>query len=188
MRLDTRLSRLLHVLLHMADTDEPMTSQDIAGMLESNAVVVRRIMAGLREAGYVTAGRGHGGGWRLARPTDRMTLLDIYRSLDDPELFAFGLSNPAPDCLVEQSVNATMRTALAEARDTLLARFAEIRLSDIERDVRDRLLERDVRDRLLERDVRDRLLERDVRDRLIERDGGERRAARSGTVDPDDPA
>lgn len=138
MRKDTRLSRLLHVLLHMADTDAPMTSQQIARMLGSNAVVVRRIMGGLREAGYVAAERGHGGGWRLTRPTDEITLLDVYRSLGDSELFAFGLSNPAPDCLVEQSVNDTMRDAIDTASAALLTRFAEIRLSDIQKDFRAR--------------------------------------------------
>ncbi|NDV01880.1 RrF2 family transcriptional regulator [Pseudoroseicyclus tamaricis] len=135
MRQDTRLSRLLHVLLHMAETDQPLTSQDIAAMLGSNAVVVRRIMAGLRDDGYVAAERGHGGGWRLVRRAEEITLADIYRSLGAPELFAFGLSNPAPDCLVERSVNATMDETIAAATAALMAKFTEIRLSDIQSDV-----------------------------------------------------
>ncbi|WP_373354812.1 Rrf2 family transcriptional regulator [Pseudoroseicyclus sp. CXY001] len=134
MRQDTRLSRLLHVLLHMAETEAPLTSEHIAGMLGSNPVVVRRIMAGLRDAGYVAAERGHGGGWRLTRPTAEITLLDVFRSLGEAELFAFGLSDPSPRCLVEQSVNDTMREAIGTARDALLSRFAEIRLSDIQAD------------------------------------------------------
>ncbi|GGE11367.1 transcriptional regulator, BadM/Rrf2 family [Gemmobacter megaterium] len=135
MRQDTRLSRLLHVLLHMAQTEAPMTSEQIAQMLGSNAVVVRRIMAGLRNAGYVAAERGHGGGWRLVRPTDQITLMDVYRSLDEPDLFAFGFSNPAPQCLVEQAVNATIETTVSEAAAALRQRFGQIRLSDIEQDV-----------------------------------------------------
>lgn len=132
MRQDTRLSRLLHVLLHMAETEEALTSQEIAKMLGSNAVVVRRILTGLREGGFVAAEKGHGGGWRLTRPTEEITLLDIYRSLGEPELFAFGLSNPAPECLVEQAVNATMESTIAAADEALKTRFAETRLSDIE--------------------------------------------------------
>lgn len=138
MRQDTRLSRLLHVLLHMAETEDALTSQAIAGMLGSNAVVVRRILAGLREGGFVVAEKGHGGGWRLARATDEITLLDVYRSLGEPELFAFGLSNPAPACLVEQAVNATMETTIAGANEALLTRFAETRLCDIENDFKTR--------------------------------------------------
>lgn len=135
MRSDTRLSRLLHVLLHMAETDGPLTSDEIARMLGSNAVVVRRIMAGLRDAGHVSAERGHGGGWRLTQPTGEITLLDVYRSLGEPDLFAFGLSDPAPACLVEQSVNSTLEATVARASEAILHQFAEIRLSDLERDV-----------------------------------------------------
>jgi DNA-binding IscR family transcriptional regulator len=45
-RNDSRLSRMLHVLLHMARHDAPMTSETIAKMLGTNPVVVRRTMAG----------------------------------------------------------------------------------------------------------------------------------------------
>lgn len=137
MRQDTRLSRLLHVLLHMAQTDAPMTSQQIAEMLGSNAVVVRRIMAGLRDGGYVEAERGHGGGWRITRRTDEITVLDVYRSLGSPDLFAFGFSNPRPSCLVEQSVNATIADSIQAATTTILQQFGALRLSQIEAEVRE---------------------------------------------------
>lgn len=139
MRQDTRLSRLLHVLLHMAQTDAPMTSQQIAGMLGSNAVVVRRIMAGLRDGGYVEAERGHGGGWRITKRTDEITVLDVYRSLGSPDLFAFGFSNPRPSCLVEHSVNATIAGSIETATALILEQFGALRLSQIEAEVREKM-------------------------------------------------
>ncbi|WP_108502644.1 RrF2 family transcriptional regulator [Paracoccus indicus] len=139
MRPDTRLSRLLHVLLHMAQTDTPMTSQQIAGMLGSNAAVVRRIMAGLRDGGYVEAERGHGGGWRISRCTDEITVLDVYRSLGSPDLFAFGFSNPRPLCLIEQSVNATIAGSIETATAAILEQFRTLRLSQIETEVQERM-------------------------------------------------
>lgn len=66
MKRNSRLSAVLHALLHMAERDRPMTSEELAACLHTNPVVVRRTMAGLREAGLVTSGRGHGGGGRLA--------------------------------------------------------------------------------------------------------------------------
>jgi DNA-binding IscR family transcriptional regulator len=45
-RTDSRLSRMLHVLLHMARHDKPFTSEQIAKMLQTNPVVVRRTMGG----------------------------------------------------------------------------------------------------------------------------------------------
>jgi DNA-binding IscR family transcriptional regulator len=62
MRNDSRLSRMLHVLLHMARHDGPITSEAIGMMLGTNPVVVRRTLAGLRDAGYVRSDKGHGGG------------------------------------------------------------------------------------------------------------------------------
>ena len=139
MNQDTRLSRLLHVLLHMAQTDAPMTSQQIADMLGSNAVVVRRIMAGLRDGGYVEAERGHGGGWRITRGTEEITVLDVYRSLGSPDLFAFGFSNPSPSCLVEQSVNAMIADRIEAATAAILEEFGALHLSQIETEVRERV-------------------------------------------------
>ena len=59
--IDTKLSSILHLLLHMAQSERPFTSEELAGFLETNPVVVRRMLAGLRDLGYVSAGKGHGG-------------------------------------------------------------------------------------------------------------------------------
>ncbi|NRA88555.1 MAG: Rrf2 family transcriptional regulator, partial [Rhizobiales bacterium] len=65
MRSDNRLSRMLHVLLHMSEQDAPVTSDKIAKILGTNPVVVRRMMAGLRVKEYVVSTKGAGGGWTL---------------------------------------------------------------------------------------------------------------------------
>ena len=65
MKRDSRLSSVLHALLHMAEQDGPVTSETLAQCLGTNPVVVRRTMGYLREAGIVTSDRGHAGGWRI---------------------------------------------------------------------------------------------------------------------------
>ncbi len=134
MRNDSRLSRMLHVLIHLAERDGPATSDDIAGMLGTNPVVVRRTMGGLREAGYVRSDKGHGGGWSLARPLDAITLLDIYTALGEPALFAIGMADDDPRCLVEQAVNARLTTALQEAEALLRTRLQATTLAEVARD------------------------------------------------------
>ncbi len=134
MRHDSRLSRMLHVLIHMDRMEGSATSETIAGMLNTNPVVVRRTMAGLREKGYVTSGKGHGGGWTLARPLSEMTLLDIYEAIGQPPVFAVGLSTDRPDCLVEKAVNAALSDAFEEAERLLLRRFGDVTLADIAKD------------------------------------------------------
>ncbi|UXN64655.1 Rrf2 family transcriptional regulator [Phyllobacterium sp. A18/5-2] len=138
MRHDSRLSRMLHVLIHMDRHNGSATSEKIAQMLNTNPVVVRRTMAGLREDGYVRSEKGHGGGWTLARPLEEISLLDIHRALGSPEVFAIGLAIDHPDCLVEQSVNAALREAFTEAEAFLVSRFASVTIADIARDFDDR--------------------------------------------------
>lgn len=134
MRQDGRLSRLLHVLLHMEKHASPMTSETIARMLGTNSVVVRRTMAGLRDAGYVSSEKGHGGGWTLSQPLAEITLLDVYRTIGSPGFFTMGVATDDPQCLVEQAVNSALERTLGEAEALLLSRFGEIAISDIAAD------------------------------------------------------
>lgn len=125
---------MLHLLIHMARAEGPLTSEAAAVMLDTNPVVVRRTMAGLREAGYVSSVKGHGGGWSLTRGLESITMLDVHRALGDNRIFALGPANPAPDCLVEQLVNGSLEDALRRAEAVLLQRLGEVALADIAAD------------------------------------------------------
>ncbi|MGV3527007.1 MAG: Rrf2 family transcriptional regulator [Candidatus Sericytochromatia bacterium] len=134
MRTDSRLSRMLHVLLHMARHDHPFTSEQIATMLQTNAVVVRRTMAGLREAGYVTAEKGHHGGWRISCDLKQVTLLDIHKAVSGPRIFALGYEDENPSCAVEKAVNGAIGETLREAETLLLTKLAAVTLADLLQD------------------------------------------------------
>ena len=133
MRNDTRLSRMLHVLLHMARVDRPIASERIAHMLGTNPVVVRRTLAGLRDAGYVRSEKGHGGGWTIAADLERVSLLDIHRAVGGPRVFAIGNEHPNPNCAVEKAVNDALENALMEAEAMLVARLGAISLAQLAR-------------------------------------------------------
>ncbi|AHL33993.1 Rrf2 family transcriptional regulator [Pseudomonas brassicacearum] len=134
MRTDTRLSRMLHVLIHMDRHQQSATSDTLAQMLGTNPVVVRRTMALLKEQGYVTSEKGHRGGWTLAKPLSEMTLLDIHQALGSTSIFALGLSTDHPQCLVEQAVNAALTDAFDEAQALLLKRLGGITLARLAED------------------------------------------------------
>lgn len=134
MRTDTRLSRMLHVLIHIARHDQPATSDTIAQMLGTNPVVVRRTMALLKEEGYVRSEKGHRGGWTLAKPLTQITLLDIHQALGSSSLFAIGLSTDHPECLVEQAVNAALTDAFDAAQALLIARLGSVTLEQLAQD------------------------------------------------------
>ncbi len=139
MKRDSRLSGALHVLLHMAEHEGPITSEMLAPAMQTNPVVIRRIMAGLRERGFVQSGKGHGGGWTLARDLAEITLRDVYDALGSPALLAIGNRAQAPDCLVEQAVNAALADSFQEVEAILLARFSNITLEMLRADFHKRL-------------------------------------------------
>jgi DNA-binding IscR family transcriptional regulator len=110
--------------------------------MHTNPVVLRRVMAGLRDQGFVRSEKGHGGGWTLARDLSEITLRDIHSALGSPVLFAIGNRTDAPDCLVEQAVNAAVNATLRDAETLLLARLGNVTLAMLSADVRHRHLAR----------------------------------------------
>jgi DNA-binding IscR family transcriptional regulator len=136
MRRDSRLSATLHALLHMAERGWPMTSAELATCMNTNAVVVRRTMAGLREAGFVRSEKGHGGGWEIACDLEAVTLKDIYDALGAPTLLAIGIHLESPTCLVEQAVNRSLTHAFAEAEALLIGRLDTVTLAQLAADFR----------------------------------------------------
>jgi DNA-binding IscR family transcriptional regulator len=139
MRRDSRLSGVLHVLLHMAEQSGPVTSEVLAKAMDTNPVVIRRIMAGLREQGYVRSEKGHGGGWTLACDLSKVTMRDIYAALGSPALLAMSNRAETPGCLVEQAVNAALDQAFGDAEALLLERFGQVTLAVLSNDLRRRI-------------------------------------------------
>jgi len=140
MKRNSRLSGVLHVLLHMAERNEPVTSVSLARAMDTNPVVIRRIMAGLRDQGYVRSEKGHGGGWTIARDLASITLRDVYAGLGEPELFAMGNRTEAPGCLVEQAVNAALDDTFRDAEALLLERFGAVTLAQLSADFHARMV------------------------------------------------
>lgn len=131
MRLDGRLSRMLHVLLHMGRREDPLTSETIAKMLGTNPGVIRRTMAGLRDSGYVAAEKGHGGGWTLRRPLAEITLWEVYRALGAPRLFALGNPTDSGICPLERVAEAALDEGFAAASAAFGAHLKEITLAEL---------------------------------------------------------
>jgi Rrf2 family protein len=142
MRRDSRLSGVLHVLLHMAQKDGPVTSEVLARAMDTNPVVLRRVMAGLRDQGYVQSEKGHGGGWTLSCDFAKVTLRDIYTALGSPSLLAIGNRTETPGCVVEEAVNAALKQSFEDAESLLLSRLAEVTLAMLSESTRSRLATR----------------------------------------------
>ncbi|MBZ9895920.1 Rrf2 family transcriptional regulator [Mesorhizobium sp. BR1-1-6] len=138
MKRNSRLSSTLHILVHMAEKPErALTSEQLATFIHTNPVVVRRNIAGLRDAGIVTSSRGHGGGWLLGRPPDEISLAEISAALGET-LLPFGTEPESPGCLVEQAVIAVLDDFRIAAEKLLAEKLSRITLADLTSDFRRR--------------------------------------------------
>jgi Rrf2 family protein len=136
----SRFSVALHVLAHLVEDPEPQTSEHLAECVSTNPVVVRRTLAGLREAGLVASSRGTGGGWALARDAADITLRDVYAALGERLLQGIDVAGPgAPGgggCVIQRSVAGTLDEFLEDAESVLATRLSRITLASLASRVR----------------------------------------------------
>ncbi|MBV8249466.1 MAG: Rrf2 family transcriptional regulator [Comamonas sp.] len=132
---DTRLARLLHVLIHMHLRGGSTTSDTIAAMLKTNPVVVRRTMAGLRDAGYVVSTGGRGGGWTLTANFAQLTVADVHRATRGGQVFAFGPATDNPQCPVEAAANRFLEASMVAAEAALVGHLSSKTLIEIAREI-----------------------------------------------------
>ena len=131
MKKSSKFSDILHVLLHVAESDVPVTSESLAKTMHTNPVVVRRLMAGLREQKFVQSEKGHGGGWSLSFDLSKITLLDVYKAVESPSLLAITNRNENTVCQIEKAVNLATREAFDDAETLLLKRFQSVTLAKL---------------------------------------------------------
>lgn len=133
MQISTRFTIAVHVLMCVAhfSGDYKTTSDFIASSVNVNPVVIRRTLGKLKAAGLVTVEAGVGG-TALARPAEKITLLDVFDAVESTpqDLFAFH-ENPNPACPVGHSIHAALDCELADAQAALRARLAQTTLADL---------------------------------------------------------
>jgi Rrf2 family protein len=122
----------IHILTMLAGVkDVPMTSERMAGSVNTNPVFIRRILGLLSRAGLVVSQSGVGGGWRLLRTPETITLLDVYRAVDERHLVAYSHSVPNPECLVGRNIQRTLNHYFGEAEQAFKQSLAQRTIVDV---------------------------------------------------------
>lgn len=134
MQISTRFTIAAHALLCVAhfSSECKVTSGFIAESVGVNPVVIRRTLGQLKEAGLVRVESGVGG-TTLARPAEKITLLDVFRAVGSVggSLFDFH-STPNPACPVGRNVHAVLDTELSAAQAALEERLEQTSLADLD--------------------------------------------------------
>ncbi len=132
MSTNSRFAVAVHVLTLMAwSGDEPLKSEQVAESVNTNPVVIRRMLCELAEAGLVISQTGSMGGSRLASDPAEMTLLDVYQALEYRGVFSLHRQPPSQDCPVGVNIETVLGEVLEEVDSAVEHVLAKITINDV---------------------------------------------------------
>ena len=133
MQISSRFSVAVHVLTLLAVTPagELLTSDRMAGSVNTNPVVIRRILGQLKKAGLVEV-RAAAGGTYLRRASADITLLDVYRAVEVVEGNLFSVHDkPNPKCPVGRNIQVALDDTLRRAQAALEQELAGVSVAQV---------------------------------------------------------
>ena len=131
-----RFTVAIHVLcLLAAQHPQPLTSEFIAGSVNTNPVVIRRILAVLRRAGLVKSQPGVSGGWELVAKPSAITLGRLYQIVRPGTMFAMHSRQPNVLCPVGRNIQRGLSSHYQKAQAAMEAELARTTIADVLKDV-----------------------------------------------------
>ncbi len=124
----------LHILTWMAlasQQQDNITSDQIAVSVNTNPVFIRRILSVLRKANLVNVQRGNGAGWTLARPPERISLLEVYQAVEQPPLFELHHTLPNQECVIGKGIQPALTRFYSDAEAAMKQQFAQVTVADV---------------------------------------------------------
>lgn len=129
--MDTRFSSAIHALILIAESEEPMTSEDIARSVGTNASYIRKIIGSLKKKDIVESRRGISG-YTLRLKAEELTLLQIYQAVNETE--AVGLfdlhQNPNDRCIVGCHIKPVLTDIFMEMEGAIVHALSGKTLAD----------------------------------------------------------
>jgi len=125
----------IHILSYLTSAGrkrrDPVTSEQIAWSVNTNPVVIRRILGRLRDAGLVRSHRGTSAGWTLARRPSDLTLLDVYLALEEGPIFGLHASTPNQTCPIGRGLPPALRKVYGGIEDKLRRELARTTVEQV---------------------------------------------------------
>ena len=132
MAANSQFSMAVHILTMLAKSDSGrVKSECIAGSVNTNAVVIRRLLGQLGHADLAVSQTGAAGGTMLARRPADINLVEIYKAVCCGEIFALHPKSPNQDCPVGRNIEAVLCNLQKEIDKTVGEKLAQYTLADV---------------------------------------------------------
>ena len=132
MAANSQFSMAVHVLAMLAKSgDDNVKSECIAGSVNTNAVVIRRILGQLNQANLVTSQTGASGGTRLAKSPAEISLCEIYKAVSCGEVFALHAKAPNQDCPIGKNIEAVLCNLQKEIEQSVGEKLKQFTLARV---------------------------------------------------------
>jgi Rrf2 family protein len=131
MATNTNFAVAIHAMAVLAYRNELTSSDVIATSINTNPVVVRRVMAKLVKAGLAMSTAGKHGGFLLARRPKSVKLVDVLRAVDDAAIFRIHENKTNPNCPVSCNMKGALAGLLARVEDAVERELGKTTLHDV---------------------------------------------------------
>jgi DNA-binding IscR family transcriptional regulator len=122
----------VHVLTVLAyKRNENVSSALLAASVNTNPVIIRRLLLALQQAKLVQTRRGAGLGSRLGRAAGRINLAEVFRAVEGEPAFVLPRRKPSGTCPVGCGIGAAMGEVFASAHHALERELARRTLADV---------------------------------------------------------
>ena len=111
--------------------NEVINSTYLASSLNTNPVVVRRILSELQKAGLVHTHAGRAGGAELSKAPHAITLYEIFAAVEDSGLFAYNPNDPNRQCTLSCEIKSVLEPVFMSATNAVSERLKGIKLADL---------------------------------------------------------
>jgi Rrf2 family protein len=132
MAANSQFSIAVHILTMLAKTcNERVKSDYLANSVNTNPVVIRRLLCNLQEAKLVISQVGASGGTCLSKSPENIKLSEIHKAVSTGEIFSLHRKAPNQDCPVGKNIEAILCRLQKEIDKTIEEKLAEYTLRDV---------------------------------------------------------
>jgi len=132
MAANSQFSIAVHVLTILARSgDERVKSDCLARSVNTNPVVIRRLLSNLQEANLVVSQVGAAGGTSLVKMPKDIRLSEVYQATRCGEVFALHPNKPNEDCPVGRNIEAVLCRLQKEMDRSIEEKLRQFTLRDV---------------------------------------------------------